>query len=661
MKKVLLIVIPVFFCVFCTAICAAQNFAWAKNMSSFDVIGIAGMDVDAAGNIYTTGLFDLTTDFDPGPGTYNLTCAGYYDIFIAKYDPTGNLLWAKQIGAIDDDRGKDLKVDAAGNVYVTGFFRDTVDFDPGAGVFNLKSLSQQNGFVLKLDSEDNFLWAKDLGGVASVTSNHICLDRTGHIYTTGVFFNTGDFDPGPGVYNLVTNTQNAFVSKLDSSGNFVWAKALGGTGYAQANAIGLDSTGNVYISGVFSSTADFDPGSGVYNLTPAGSNDIFIAKLDNSGNFIWAKRIGGIGDDFTYKMATDDSGNIRLTGSFRGTTDFDPGTGVYNLTAATASAIFFVKLNSAGDFVWANKVGGFTTTPGHYVGGTGYCISVDRQGNMYASGSFGGPVDFDPGTTTYNLPDAGGNGPIFILKLDAAGNFLWARSVGPDSSNAVGSAIVSDAFGNVYIAGSFYGSGDFDPGLPVYNLTSLGSQDIFMLKLTQPLLPLNLLSFTAKNIDNQALLKWTTAQEVNTDRFDIERSPNGTQFSKIGTVKANSMNGQYTYTDNQTGNEKQETVFYRLKMLDKDGQYTYSLIRQVTINHLQLTIAPNPVHNIVTISGTDLKTITLADNVGRIVLTKSALNNLSVEISVGHLPKGLYLLTVTTTGGNIQSEKLVVE
>ncbi len=191
------------------------------------------------------------------------------------------------------------------------------------------------------------------------------------------------------------------------------------------------------------------------------------------------------------------------------------------------------------------------------------------------------------------------------------------------------------------------------------------------LKNTGSAFPVHLLTFTAKLKDNNALLNWQVENEQNFDRYQIERSPNGKDFAARGAVKAANKK-EYSYTDNVSSelavvsNQNSQiptnnSLYYRLKLIDRDGTFTYSPIRQLTINHLQLTIAPNPAHNIVTITGDKLKTITLADNAGRTVLTKVAGNNKSIEIEVSHLPKGFYLLTVTTTGGNTQSEKLVVE
>ena len=231
---------------------------------------------------------------------FNLTSSGPVgadEIFVSKLDPSGNFLWAKSYGGTDEDRGYSIAVDVKGNTYTTGYFRDIVDFDPGPGVFNLTSAGASDIFISKLDSSGNFIWAKRLGGGNGDIGASIAVDGTGNVYTTGAFIGTADFDPGPGVFNLTPVTppfsDEVFVSKLDSSGNFVWAKSMGGPNTNDAgNSITVDATGNVYTTGHFADTADFDPGLGIFNLFPVWGMDIFISKLDALGNFIYAKNAG---------------------------------------------------------------------------------------------------------------------------------------------------------------------------------------------------------------------------------------------------------------------------------------------------------------------------------------------------------------------------------
>ena len=448
---------------------------WAKSMGGTRDDFSDSIAVDSSGNIYTTGSFEGTADFDPGAGTFNLTGAGGGDIFVSKLDSSGNFVWAKRMGGTDYENGYSIAVDSSGNIYTTGSFEGTADFDSGAGISNLTSAGLPDIFVSKLDSSGNFVWAKNMGGTDWDFGLGIAVDSSGNIYTTGSFEGTADFDPGPGTSNLTgAGLPDIFVSKLDSSGNFVWAKSIGAASFDTGIGIALDSSGNIYTTGSFEGTADFDPGAGTSNLTSAGSSDMFVSKLDSSGNFVWAKRMGGTSDDYGYGIVLDTSGNIYTTGSFSGTADFDPGAGASNLTSEGLTNIFVSKLDSSGNFVWAKSMGGTD-----YDDGLG--IAVDSSRNVYTTGSFEGTADFDPGAGTSNLTSAG-LPDIFVSKLDSSGNFVWAKSMGAASYD-YGFGIVLDSSGNVYMSGSFEGTADFDPGPGTSNLTSAGSNDIFVSKL----------------------------------------------------------------------------------------------------------------------------------------------------------------------------------
>ncbi len=456
---------------------------WAKGFGSSSVGWVYGITTDASGNVYTTGFFSGTTDFDPGPGVFNLSSSGGYDIYISKLDASGNFVWAVRMGGTTNDVGLGIALDLSGNVYTTGQFTGTADFNPGAPVFSMSSSGGDDIYISKLDNNGNFVWAKSVGGGSIDFANGIVADNAGNVYYGGYFNGTADFDPGAAVLNLIsTGNTESFVSKLDTNGALVWAKSMGGPNIDLVYDVELDQVGNIYTTGSFRGTADFDPGAGTALLTSAGTDDIFVSKLDNNGNFLLAKSMGGPGDDYGNAIDIDFAGNILVTGLFSLTADFDPGIGVTNLTSAGQRDAFVSKLDASGNFVWARGMGG----PG---GDDSNDIATDDIGNSYITGTFSNTADFDPGAGIYNLTSVTFSPTdIYVLRLDASGNFGWAVAMGGTASDA-GIGLGLDASNNVYVGGYFQGTADFDPSSGTFNLTAPAPYSSFVVKLSPPAAP----------------------------------------------------------------------------------------------------------------------------------------------------------------------------
>ena len=418
---------------------SSGNFEWAKSMGGINDDRGYSITADINGNIYTTGYFQNTVDFDPGSGLSNITTNGSLDIFIQKLDASGNFIWAKSMGSsyTNDDRGASITTDASGNVYTTGFFYNTVDFDPGSGVSNLTNNGYSDIFIQKLDSSGNFVWAKAMGGTNNDRGHSINTDASGNVYTTGYFRETVDFDPGTGVFNLTSNgSLDIFIQKLNSSGNFVWALAMGHSSADYGQSITTDASGNVYTTGVFNGTIDFDPGSGVFILS-TGSQEIFIQKLDSSGNFVWAGSMGGIENDYGYSIITDASGNIYTTGYFQNTVDFDPGSGISNLTTNGYSDIFIQKLSQCSN----NSSIDTQTACNSYTW-------IDN--NTYTSSN---------NTATYTLTNVEGCDSVVTLDLTvnnsntgtdtqtACNSYTWIDSIAYTSSNNIATHTLTNVEG----------------------------------------------------------------------------------------------------------------------------------------------------------------------------------------------------------------------
>ncbi len=308
---------------------AAGNLIWTKELGRSST-GIS-IKVDALKNVYIAGRFSGEGDFDPGPGNFDLegqfffckldengnlgwaraigeryaiaqgnvsitldgignvygVCGmfgigplGFTDIFVVKLGRQGELAWIKQMGGVDEDIGVSIVADDPGNLYISGNFKGSADFDPGPGTYNLVIKdSVSNGFISKLDPNGNFVWAKHLNGSWQWCYSN-ALDGNGNIYTVGYFGNTVDFDPGPGEYNLSTSAFDIYVSKLNSNGDFVWTKQMGGTARVICNDITVDTAGIIYTTGYFfNGNVDFDPGPENFYLDSGTDENLFVHKM----------------------------------------------------------------------------------------------------------------------------------------------------------------------------------------------------------------------------------------------------------------------------------------------------------------------------------------------------------------------------------------------
>lgn len=461
---------------------SAQTFFWANSVDTHGVVG-RKIICDESGNIISTGsLINSSADFDFGPGVVNLTSgSGKANAYIVKYNTQGVLLWAKLIfSQTANNHIRDLGIDSNNNVYLVGTFKGTIDFDPGPGVFNMTQLNLydlEEIFIEKLDSNGNFVWAKQISDTTSVAKNpSFRVTEQGDIFITGNFYGTIDFDPNIGVHLMSTNLDNAYLLKLNTNGEFIWAKQIEG-----ATNIGVRTTSdienNLYLIGQFHDTIDADPNAGIYHLAGTSYTNIFIIKLNSNGNFIWGKSISAVNMNSSIAITSIQAGKsgsaIYYGGYFSDSVNFDSGiTSDIHVSNGDVD-VYFSKLDSAGNYNWTKSFGGTFVDKLNQ-------IASDSSGDLYLVGNYSDNVDFNPDTNySYFLS----NGQSFISKFDTNGNFMNVKSFGNNNFGYIANNSISiDADNHIFCTGEFQGTQDFDPGANVYNLISPGNGNLMFIE-----------------------------------------------------------------------------------------------------------------------------------------------------------------------------------
>lgn len=437
------------------------NWQWAKGIGGINYDEGSSTYVDKTGNLYVTGYYSSPTiTFSTCTLTNVSPGAGGNDIFVVKYDASGNVLWAKTFGGTGDDCGYSICLDNNGNSYITGYFTsNTITFNNFVLVKTNSNAGVGNVFVVKCDTSGNVLWAKNAGGTYHSQSNSITVDSNGNSYLTG-YFN------GPSItFDTTTLTSingiDLFIAKYDVTGNILWAKNFGGSSDDYGTRITVDINGNTYITGYFSSpTITFD----TIALTNIGGYDLFIVKCDILGNILWAKSAGGTSMDYIAGISVDINGNSLVTGHF---TSHSINFGSNNLTNSGTYGFFVAKYDSLGNVLWAKSTDSNSSAAGTY-------LTVDLVGNSYITGQFSGICKFGNNTITSN-----GSWDIFIAKYDNSGNVIWTKNAG-GTNNDICISMAMDYNYNLYITG-FFDSSTLSFGS--FSLVNKGGHDIFIAKI----------------------------------------------------------------------------------------------------------------------------------------------------------------------------------
>lgn len=362
--------------------------------------------------------------------------------------------WARGVGGMDDDYGWSVATDAARNVYVTGYFTVLA----AVGPTNFTSYGGSDIFLVKYDRNGNPLWARRAGGATNDQGRAVITDAAGDVYLTGHFRGAGTF----GTSNVVSRgAEDLFLAKLDSSGQWLWTSAAGGTNTDEGRSVAIDREGSCYAAGVFFGSAIF----GTNAVTSRGQTDVVVAKANVGGEWLWARSFGGTAFDESRGIVATPAGECYVTGFFNGTAEF-PGT---NLVSRGGSDIFVAKFGTNGDLLWVQQAGGTDADEGH-------AVALDAAGNLHLTGGFAGTANIFG--TNASAQGFAGSMDAFLVKLDADGKPIWFQR-GTGSSHDSGNAIGLDAEGDVHVSGLFVGSASF--GSQRLMSTS-GQADVFFVK-----------------------------------------------------------------------------------------------------------------------------------------------------------------------------------
>jgi len=390
--------------------------------------------------------------------------------------PTYN--WTATWGGGDYDYAQGITTDSAGNILATGYFYETVDFDPGTMMRNRTSNGEEDSYLTKLTPNGDLIWVTSWGGESTEEANAVMVDSADNIYVLGRFYSTTDFDPGPGtaIHTPIGNYDN-HLSKFDSYGNFLWVKVWGGLNYLYSYDMTIDDNDLLYMCGVFKGLVDFDPGPGVVNRASTGGayHDPYVLKLNSNGQFLWVNTIEGNQRETAITIEQYNSTELFVAGMFEGDVDFDPGPGQDIQTTSMDRGLYVSKwLCDDGSYEWTNVLigDGGPQTRG---------MAVDAQGDLYISGFWYGSIDFDPGSGE-DIREARSGIDAFLAKHNNEGGHEWTKdwysSVEWEGAEAWDALV--DSVGNIIVTGGYGSTCDFDPGPGEYVMTTNGYHDIFM-------------------------------------------------------------------------------------------------------------------------------------------------------------------------------------
>jgi hypothetical protein len=403
----------------------------------------------SSADIAAVGTFLSQADVDPGPAMFNVTSHGDSDAFVARYTANGALRWAFALGGAGTDEGNSVAIAPSGDVFVTGYFSRSVDFDPGPGVFSLTaSGTADEAFIAQYDSLGHFVWADHLHTSMVSDGTAIAVGADGNFAWGGAFSGTISGPLQGTTPRTALGIFDAFVALYDGSHHLKFFRALGSAGSDNyTRGVAVEPDGSVAAAGELNRSVTLAPG---ITITPAGGYDGFLTRLTTSGNYVFAEALGGPLDDVAHGVSIDAQGNLVVAAEFQGTARFPVPSGVSRSSAGSSDALIGSFNATTGAALWVDAFGST---------GPDAVVAVSARGQLLtAAGYFSRTVDFDPSSAFFNLTTSGSD--MFALQMTSSGNFRYAIASSPVSAGA-GSAARSvslDVTGSSVIAGAISGT-----------------------------------------------------------------------------------------------------------------------------------------------------------------------------------------------------------
>ncbi len=482
MKHILLFYVLAFCCTNTFHSNAQQNLWFLATGDSTQGYDVGKMiQSDPNGDIIACGSFYGNINLDINAAATGAMTSTGGDAFFAKYTTSGALLWKKQITGPAYESIYDMKVDNLGNIYLTGTFASTADFDPSISTAFLTSYgNSSNIFLAKYDNNGNYKWAKSIGSNGNTDNGFsIAIDNNYNVIMGGHFTGSTYFDPtnNAGLKNSLGG-MDAFIAKYDSAGNFSWVNTVASAPHwERCLKVEVDNNNNIYALGEFESVIDIDASANVMNITPIGGGDVFIIKYNAAGATQWGKSFGSNSLDLVPAF-TIHNNSFYIAGGSSDTIDFDFSANTMTFPNPYYQRAFVAKYDLNSNLSWVKQ---FPDSAYSEI----QQINVDNSHILLAGlfSTYSTPFDFDLGIGTKLLSANSIWGSAFMARYDTAMNY--------NNVFAIDATYLSQIYGfqtdnsdNIYITGYFRDTIDSDPTLSVSQHISNGNEDLFIGKYT---------------------------------------------------------------------------------------------------------------------------------------------------------------------------------